>query len=137
MSTPEHELTEIQRLSLLNDPNKAARFNGGKVDLSYIFDAPNAMEGLCSRFEIGAKKYSRDNWKKGLDENEIIAAMLRHLKEYKKGNYVDDKDGGFHVDGVVWNAVVLSEQFHRNRLAQENNNAARTENPLHRFGNCS
>jgi hypothetical protein len=123
MSSPEHELTEKQRLLLLNDPNKAARFNTGKVDYSYIFDAPLAMEGLCSRFELGAKKYNRDNWKKGLDEKQLIASLLRHLKDFQQGLYVDTKDGGYHIDGVLWNAVVLAEQFHRLRLAKEKNNA--------------
>src|SRR3546814_8933892 len=44
---------------------QADRYNTGKPELSYLFDAPLAMEGLAQRFSLGAKKYSRDNWKKG------------------------------------------------------------------------
>jgi hypothetical protein len=91
---------------------KADRFNEGKPQLSYVFDAPLAMEGLVRRFELGAKKYSRDNWKKGLDDVEVIDSLLRHLKDYYNGEILDE-DGGYHVDAILWNAVVLSEQFHK------------------------
>ena len=92
--------------------NKADRFNAGKPQLSYILDAPLAMEGLARRFELGAAKYSRDNWKKGLDDTSIIDSLLRHLKAYQNGEYYDE-DGGTHADAIVWNAVVLSEQWHQ------------------------
>lgn len=91
---------------------RADRYNEGKPQLSYVFDAPKAMEGLARRFELGAHKYSRDNWKKGLPDNEIIDALLRHLSAYKNG-HITDPDGGNHVDAIVWNAVVLAEQFYR------------------------
>lgn len=99
----------------------ALRYNEGKPQLSFILDAPLAMEGLSKRFELGAAKYERDNWKLGLDENELVDCLLRHLSKYKNGeHYCEefDKEGNSlgiqpHIDAVVWNAVVLSEQFHR------------------------
>lgn len=102
-------------------PEQAERRNEGKPQLSYILDAPLAMEGLASRFELGAKKYARDNWKKGLPTKELIDALLRHLKAFQNGEEMCeefDKDGNSlglqpHIDAVVWNAVVLSEQYHR------------------------
>lgn len=111
---------------------QADRYNAGKPELSFLFDAPLAMEGLANRFSLGARKYARDNWKLGLPENELIDALLRHLKEYKKGvTHCEefDKDGNSlgwqpHVDAIVWNAVVLSEQFHKqlNQAKDEMNN---------------
>ncbi len=134
MSQSEPELTEKQRQ--LQWPDRAARFNEGKTQFSYLFDAPLAMEGLCKRFELGAKKYNRDNWKKGLPENEIIDALLRHLNAFKNGEFIDRKDGGYHIDAVVWNAVVLSEQFHKkNNL--KGDTIAQTEDSVHRPRNCS
>lgn len=90
----------------------ADRFNEGKVQLSYLLDAPLAMEGLCRRFELGAKKYGKDNWKQGLDNNQIIDSLLRHLMAIKNGEHIDPSDGGYHVDALVWNSIVLSEQMH-------------------------
>lgn len=97
-------------------PLQADRYNEGKPQLSYIFDAPLAMQGLAKRFELGAKKYSRDNWKKGLPDVEIIDALLRHLSAYQNGE-IGDPDGGNHVDAILWNAVVLAEQFYRRQDA--------------------
>lgn len=96
---------------------QADRFNEGKPELSFVFDAPLAMAGLANRFSLGARKYSRDNWKLGLPDVQVIDALLRHLSAYQNGE-TTDPDGGFHVDAIVWNAVVLSEQFHkRNQVA--------------------
>jgi hypothetical protein len=97
---------------------QADRYNTGKPELSYILDAPLAMEGLANRFSLGAKKYSRDNWKKGLPDVQVIDSLLRHLKAYQNGEALDE-DGGNHVDAIVWNAVVLSEQYHKRRQAIE------------------
>jgi len=94
--------------------DQALRYNNGKPQLSYLLDAPFAMEGLARRFELGAKKYSRDNWKKGLPDNEVIDCLTRHLMAYHNGE-AEDADGGFHVDAILWNAVVLSEQFYKRR----------------------
>lgn len=91
---------------------QADRYNEGKPELSYILDAPLAMQGLANRFALGAKKYSRDNWKKGLPDTQVIDSLLRHLSAYQNGE-MHDEDGGLHVDAIVWNAVVLSEQYHK------------------------
>jgi hypothetical protein len=111
----EHVSIAIIRMS-----TKADRFNEGKPQLSYILDAPLAMRGLAHQFEIGAKKYGRDNWKKGLDNNQLIDSLLRHLGRVKGGVLEEeefDKEGNTlgvvnHVDAVTWNAVVLAEQIH-------------------------
>src|SRR3546814_19950201 len=84
---------------------QADRYNTGKPELSYLFDAPLAMEGLAQRFSLGAKKYSRDNWKKGLPTNQLIDSLLRHIKAYQNGE-LNDEDGGEHGDAIVWNAEI-------------------------------
>jgi hypothetical protein len=93
----------------------ADRFNEGKPELSYILDAPLAMQGLANRFSLGAKKYARNNWKGGFEDSSLIDSLLRHLTAYQNGEVVDEADGGYHVDAIVWNAVVLSEQYHKRR----------------------
>jgi len=90
---------------------KADRFNAGKPQLSYMLDAPNAMVGLCRTFEAGAKKYSRDNWKKGLDRNELTDCLMRHLIKSQAGEIADEETGVDHLYHVLWNALVLAEQY--------------------------
>ena len=90
---------------------KADRFNEGKPQLSYMLDAPNAMEGLSRVFAEGAKKYDRDNWKKGLDRLELVDCLLRHLQKAQRGLVLDDETGQDHLYHVLWNALVLAEQY--------------------------
>ena len=90
---------------------KADRFNEGKPQLSYMLDAPKAMIGLSRVFEAGAKKYSRDNWKKGLERNELIDCLMRHLIKAQAGQVNDEETGCNHLNHVLWNALVLAEQF--------------------------
>lgn len=106
---------------------QADRFNTGKAELSYILDAPLAMQGLANRFALGANKYSRDNWKKGLPDVQVIDSLMRHLIAFQNGE-VYDIDGGYHVDAIVWNSVVLSEQHHKmlNQAEDKANNGKYT-----------
>lgn len=98
-------------------PEKALRYNEVKPQLSYLFEAPLAMEGLVERFKLGTEKYSRSNWKNGFDDLTLIDSLLRHLSKFQNGEGEDLKDGGHHVDAILWNAVVLAEQYHKRRLS--------------------
>jgi len=48
-----------------------------------------AIEQLASVLTFGAKKYDAHNWRKGLHKTRLIAAALRHLFAYLRG---EDKD---------------------------------------------
>lgn len=100
------------------DTNKAMRFNKGKVPLSFLLDAPIAVRGLCRVFSFGAKKYARDNWKKGLDRDELIDSLLRHLLAFKAGEDFDDapgESGEHHLFLALWNALILAEQHSKEK----------------------
>lgn len=85
----------------------ADRFNDGKVQLSYI---PNkAQEAEARVWMKGAKKYSRDNWKKGLPFLSVIDSMLRHVLAFKEGEDNDPETGESHMAHVKCNASMLIE----------------------------
>ena len=85
------------------------KLDQGKPDLSYLMDAPIAMTGLARVMTMGAKKYSRDNWKLYDDENRLVAALLRHLMAWKGGELMDPESGESHLSHVLANAVMLAE----------------------------
>lgn len=87
----------------------AVRHNLGKTELSYLFDAPHAMEGVCRVFMYGAMKYSRNNWKKGLRYKKVADSLLRHLASFLRGEDTDEESGLPHVDLALANAIYLSE----------------------------
>lgn len=101
---------------------KSMRFNKGKPQLSYVMSTGPALDGVARVMEFGAKKYARDNWKKGLEPDAILDSLLRHVAKYLNGEYLDlnehgeaDKDhsGLPHVDHITTNALFLG--YHTDR----------------------
>lgn len=98
---------------------KAERYNVGKPQLSYLLTAPRAAEALARVMEQGAKKYARDNWKKGLPREELIDSLLRHLLAYHNGALMDAESRQPHVAHILANALFLAELELRGDYAQE------------------
>ncbi|RKZ84569.1 MAG: hypothetical protein DRQ39_08195 [Gammaproteobacteria bacterium] len=89
--------------------NGVKKFDEGKPDLSYITDAPVAMEGFARVMKLGESKYGRSNWKLHDDSNRLIAALLRHLMAWQNGEKIDPESNLSHLHHVVANAVMLAE----------------------------
>lgn len=87
----------------------AARFNANKPQLSYILDFPHGNEQLARVMEFGAKKYARDNWKKGQSKQTVLDSLLRHLTAYANGEEKDKDSGLSHTGHILANAYFLAE----------------------------
>jgi len=90
----------------------ANRYNDGKVDFTYVLSAPKSLEGLARVYEFGAKKYARDNWKRGLSYMTLIASLMRHLLKFISGENLDEESKLPHVSHILWNAQILSEMYY-------------------------
>lgn len=94
----------------LPDSGERSEFNTGAVrDASKgkgIPSAipPRALMKLARRFEDGAAKYERDNWKQGIPLSRYVDSLYRHLWAYMDGDKTED-----HLGAIIWNAVCLSE----------------------------
>lgn len=88
--------------------NKAMRFNDDKLKWSLVdFES---LEPLVKVLMFGAKKYSPDNWKKGLPTNEVCESLLRHVFAIMRGELFDKESGELHIGHVMANAMFIS--FH-------------------------
>lgn len=87
---------------------KADRNNKGKPKYSLI--ALDCLEPCARVLEFGAKKYSRDNWKKGMPITEIIDSLLRHLGALQRGELIDPESGEGHIGHIQCNALFLSNK---------------------------
>lgn len=63
-----------------------------------------AIRQLAVHMEHGAKKYDRDNWRKGMPMSRTLESLLRHAHQYADGDRSEN-----HLAAVLFNASVLIE----------------------------
>lgn len=96
----------------------AERKNSGKPQLSYI--ALDCMEDAARVMEFGAKKYARNNWRKGMQLTKILDSLLRHLAALAKGEMIDPESGLPHVGHIQCNAMFLGNPNNVNDIEESN-----------------
>jgi len=81
---------------------EAMKFDQEKPRMD-LLDA-DALEGLAKVLTFGAAKYAAHNWRNGISNSRLIAALLRHLFAITRGEYVDKESGLPHIDhvGCCW-----------------------------------
>jgi predicted membrane-bound mannosyltransferase len=78
---------------------------------------PVAMRKLAKRFEDGARKYSANNWMKGIPLSHYEDSLSRHVLAWKEGDTVED-----HAGAIIWNACCMiwtDEEIKAGRLPSE------------------
>lgn len=75
------------------------KHDNGKPDLSLI--SRELMENVARVREFGAKKYARDNWKKGFNYTRSAAACLRHVFAFLSGEDLDPESGLPHIAHAI------------------------------------
>ena len=68
---------------------------------------------LAEHYGRGAEKYApvngRDNWRNGYDWGLSLAALMRHLNAFQRGEDIDEETGSKHMIAVAWHAFTLVE----------------------------
>jgi hypothetical protein len=107
----------------------------------------DACEGVVRILMMGAKKYTRDNWRQGCDDPEaqrrIFSAIFRHLSALQRGETIDPESGESHVLHVACNAMFLAafSETHRRRAMAKQPACPHVEDcnpadPEYRCGDC-
>lgn len=63
---------------------------------------PYGLSRVAIWYELGARKYNRRNWEKGVSVNRCFRSLLRHAFKYIAGWQDED-----HLAAVVWNALAI------------------------------
>lgn len=86
---------------------KAEHKDEGKLRLDLI--PPSLNEEVAKVLGFGAKKYSDNNWRKGMDWMKIYASIKRHLHEWEKCNDTDIESGLPHLGHAACDLAFLIE----------------------------
>ena len=90
----------------LSKDKKALRYNEGKLKWSMVHY--QSLAPLVRVLMYGEKKYARDNWKKGLNREEILDSMMRHLTALIDGQEIDPESGEHHIGHIMCNCMFYS-----------------------------
>jgi hypothetical protein len=97
------------------EQEKSLRYNQGKPQWSLVDF--KSLEPLVRVMEYGAKKYERFNWQKGLDLNQTLESLARHLFALMRGEIVDPESGEKHIGHIFCNAMFW--EYHYNKQLNE------------------
>lgn len=75
--------------------NSFVKHDSGKPQLSLI--PRSALEAEARVLAIGARKYSKDNWRRGTDWSRYVDAALRHVHAFAAGENNDPETGESHL----------------------------------------
>ncbi len=84
---------------LVQTSEQGIKNDAGKPDFTYI--SYELLEQVALVREFGAKKYSRSNWKKGFLVTRSLAAVLRHIFAFLRGETNDPESGLSHLAHAV------------------------------------
>ncbi len=89
-----------------NEKGTAARYNGGKPDLSLI--PLWTLEDEARVWMYGQKKYKAFNWMKGMPWSQVMASLMRHLAAFQAGEDLDPESKLPHLGHIMCNARMLT-----------------------------
>lgn len=87
------------------------KYDGDKPRMDLL--DPYAIEQLSHVLTFGAKKYDAHNWRKGIAKGRLIAAALRHLFAYLRGEDKDPETGLSHAAHAMCCCMFLIGLEHR------------------------
>ena len=91
---------------------KGLRYNSNKLKWSLVHF--KSLEPMVRVLEFGAKKYTPDNWKKGLDKKEILESILRHTADLMDGKEIDE-ESGLPIMGHIQCNAMFYNYFYTNK----------------------
>lgn len=111
----DHEALTFHTLGQGNTPEAMAtggvKFDNGKPRMDLLDSY--AVEQLSLVLAFGAEKYAAHNWRKGISKTRLIAAALRHLFAYLRGEDKDLETGLSHAAHAMCCCMFLLGLEHR------------------------
>lgn len=100
---------ENEKLYKEDELDQGLRYNGGKNRLDLI--PCSLIDGVGRVLTFGAQKYAPDNWRKFNQQQvkECIGSAMRHIEQYRQGNWLDPESGLPHLAHAATNLGFILE----------------------------
>lgn len=96
---PEYKSEVVNYLPAEMPKVEAIKHDSGKPDFSMV--SYELMEAVSKVRMFGATKYAKNNWKKGFKVTRSLAAALRHIFLFLRGETNDSESGLSHLAHAV------------------------------------
>lgn len=83
------------------------KYDQDKPDMSLI--SPIALFAVVRVMTFGKKKYTADNWRRGIVFSRLIAAALRHIFLFLSGQRLDPETGESHLAHAICCLMMILE----------------------------
>jgi hypothetical protein len=77
------------------------------------------LKPLVEVLEMGAKKYSRDNWKLGLPIKDVVDSLLRHAIALSDGELYDSESKLLHTGHIMANCMFINYYLRNSEATEE------------------
>lgn len=101
-----------------------SRYNNGKLRWDLV--EWNSVEEMLKVLEFGALKYNPQNWKKGLNREEILESTQRHLIKLFQKEELDSESQLHHAGHVMCNMMFYLYHAKHSSFVFERNNPFKT-----------
>jgi hypothetical protein len=85
------------------------KYDENKVPLDLI--PYDSLEEIGKVLAVGAKKYERANWAKGIVLSRLISAALRHIGQFNNGEDHDPETQTLHLSNAATNLLFAIWMF--------------------------
>lgn len=82
------------------------KFDQDKPEWS-LLPLKSCLEGVIRVLMVGAKKYTRHNWKAGMPWSRVLDATKRHLVAWEEGEDLDNETSLNHIDHALCELLFL------------------------------
>lgn len=100
--------TRVEALSKQSEKDKGKKYDDNKPKWNLM--PFHAADEVVKVLTYGAKKYGPDNWRKVEDlDSRYLAAALRHISAYAKGEEYDSESDLSHLSHAICSLMFLLE----------------------------
>jgi len=86
---------------------KGTKYDSDKARIDLI--PASTLFALGEIFRFGSEKYGDHNWRKGIKNSRLFAAVMRHMWQYWGGETLDKESGESHLWHAITNISMMIE----------------------------